>query len=101
MGLIMALYWLVRREEGMGMGDVKLLMMMGAFLGVLPAMPFILIVSSLAGAAVGLPMVLIGKKGLQVAMPFGPFLAFAAILYVLHGPEIVAWQFPGLSFMLQ
>ena len=101
LGLIMGLYWLVRREEGMGMGDLKLLMMMGAFLGALPAMPFILIVSSLAGAAVGLPMVVIGKKGLQVAMPFGPFLAFAAILYVLHGPEIVARQFPGLSFMLQ
>jgi len=101
LGLIMALYWLVRREEGMGMGDVKLLMMMGAFLGALPAIPFILIVSSLAGAAVGLPMALVGNKGLKVAMPFGPFLAFAAILYVLHGPEIVARQFPGLAFMLQ
>ena len=101
LGLIMGFYWLVRREEGMGMGDLKLLMMMGAFLGTLPAIPFILIVSSLAGAIVGLPMVLIGKKGLQVAMPFGPFLAFAAILYVLHGPELVRVQFPGLSFMLQ
>jgi leader peptidase (prepilin peptidase)/N-methyltransferase len=101
LGLIMGFYWLVRREEGMGMGDLKLLMMMGAFLGTLPAVPFILIVSSLAGAIVGLPMVLIGKKGLQVAMPFGPFLAFAAILYVLHGPEWVMAQFPGLSFMLQ
>ena len=101
LGLIMGLYWLVRREEGMGMGDVKLLMMMGAFLGFLPAIPFILIVSSLAGAAVGLPMAFIGKKGLRVAMPFGPFLAFAAILYVLHGPELVARFFPGIAFILQ
>jgi leader peptidase (prepilin peptidase)/N-methyltransferase len=101
LGLIMGLYWLVRREEGMGMGDVKLLMMMGAFLGFLPAIPFILIVSSLAGAAVGLPMAFIGKKGLRVAMPYGPFLAFAAILYVLHGPEVVARFFPGIAFMLR
>jgi leader peptidase (prepilin peptidase)/N-methyltransferase len=101
LGLIMAFYWLVRREEGMGMGDVKLLMMMGAFLGTLPAIPFILIVSSLAGAAVGLPMAVIGKKGLRAAMPFGPFLAFAAILYVFHGPEIVARHFPGIAFLLQ
>jgi leader peptidase (prepilin peptidase)/N-methyltransferase len=101
LGLIMAFYWVVRREEGMGMGDVKLLMMMGAFLGTLPAIPFILIVSSLAGAAVGLPMAVIGKKGLRAAMPFGPFLAFAAILYVFHGPEIVARHFPGIAFLLQ
>ncbi len=101
LGLIMVGYWVVRREEGMGMGDVKLLMMMGAFLGPLPAIPFILVVSSLAGACVGLPMAFLGKKGLRVAMPFGPFLAFAGILYVLHGPEIVAMYFPGLSFLLQ
>ena len=97
----MLAYWLVRREEGMGLGDVKLLMMMGAFLGPLPAIPFILIVSSMAGAMVGIPLALVGKKGLRVAMPFGPFLAFAAILYVLHGPEIVQMYFPGVAFLLR
>jgi leader peptidase (prepilin peptidase)/N-methyltransferase len=101
LALIMGSYWLFRREEGMGMGDVKLLMMIGAFLGALPAIPFVLIVSSLAGAVVGLPMAFLGKKGLRVAMPFGPFLAFGAILYVLHGPEIIARFFPGVSFLLQ
>ncbi|MGB0640110.1 MAG: prepilin peptidase [Myxococcota bacterium] len=101
LALIMGAYWLFRREEGMGMGDVKLLMMIGAFLGTVPAIPFVLIVSSLAGAAVGLPMALFGNKGLRVAMPFGPFLAFGAILYVLHGPEIIARFFPGVSFLLQ
>jgi len=100
LGAIMLAYWLIRREEGMGLGDVKLLMMMGAFLGPLPAIPFILIVSSMAGALVGLPMALIGNKGLRVAIPFGPFLAFAAILYVLHGPEIVQVYFPGVAFLL-
>ena len=100
LGFIMLAYWVVRREEGMGLGDVKLLMMMGAFLGPLPAVPFILIVSSMAGAVVGLPLAFVGKKGLRVAMPFGPFLAFAGILYVLHGPEIVQIYFPGVAFLL-
>ena len=100
LGLIMLLYWIVRREEGMGLGDVKLLIMMGAFLGPLPAIPFILIVSSMAGALVGLPLALVGNKGLRVAIPFGPFLAFAGVLYVLHGPEIVQRHFPGVAFLL-
>ena len=100
LGFIMLAYWLIRREEGMGLGDVKLLMMMGAFLGPLPAVPFILIVSSMAGALVGIPLALLGNKGLRVAMPFGPFLAFAGILYVLHGPEIVQIYFPGVAFLL-
>ena len=100
LGFIMLAYWLVRREEGMGLGDVKLLMMMGAFLGPLPAVPFILIVSSMVGALVGIPLAILGNKGLRVAMPFGPFLAFAAIVYVLHGPEIVQVYFPGVAFLL-
>ncbi len=101
LALVMGLYWLVRREEGMGMGDVKLLAMMGAFFGAAPAIPFILIVASMAGAVVGIPLALLGNKGLRVAMPFGPFLALAAVLYLLHGPEIVARYFPGVAFMLQ
>ena len=100
LGAIMLLYWIVRREEGMGLGDVKLLIMMGAFLGPLPAIPFILIVSSMAGALVGLPLALLGNKGLRVAIPFGPFLAFAGVLYVLHGPEIVQRYFPGVAFLV-
>jgi leader peptidase (prepilin peptidase)/N-methyltransferase len=101
LALIMGAYWLFRREEGMGMGDVKLLMMIGAFLGAVPAIPFVLVVSSLVGAAVGVPMALFGNKGLRVAMPFGPFLAFGTILYVLHGPEIISRFFPGVAFILQ
>ena len=101
LGMVMFLYWLIRREEGMGMGDVKLLAMMGAFFGPLPAIPFIIIVASMVGACVGLPMAFFGNKGLRLAMPFGPFLAFASVLYALHGPEIVARYFPGVAFMLQ
>ena len=99
LALIMGLYWLVRREEGMGMGDVKLLMMMGAFLGTLPAIPFIMIVSSLAGALVGLLAGRWTRSALSDSV--WAFLAFAAILYVLHGPEIMARAFPGLSIVFQ
>jgi leader peptidase (prepilin peptidase)/N-methyltransferase len=96
---IMGLYWIVRREVGMGLGDVKLVAMMGAFLGAAPAVPFILVVASMIGAVVGVVMALNGRHGLRVALPFGPFLAFAAVLYILHGPELVVRHFPGFALM--
>ena len=98
--LVMGLYWLVRREEGMGFGDVKLLAMIGAFLGPLPAVPFVLFIASVAGAVVGLPLVLLRGRGLKAALPFGPFLAFGALVWVLHGPELLRSWFPGLSLLL-
>jgi leader peptidase (prepilin peptidase) / N-methyltransferase len=96
---IMGLYWLVRRQEGMGMGDVKLLAMMGAFLGAAPAVPFILVVASMMGAVVGVALVLFGGRGLKTAVPFGPFLALAAMIYVLHGPELVRAHLPGFALI--
>lgn len=100
LGSVMGLYWLVRREEGMGFGDVKLLAMMGAFLGALPAVPFILFLASVAGAAVGLPLALARGSGLRAALPFGPFLALGAIVYLLHGPELLERWLPGVWLMM-
>ena len=94
LGLVMVVFWLVRRREGMGMGDVKLLAMIGAFLGAWPAVPFVIFVSSVIGAAVGLPMALLRKNSLGMALPYGPFLALAAILWLLHGPELVELWYP-------
>jgi leader peptidase (prepilin peptidase)/N-methyltransferase len=94
---VMGLYWLVRRREGMGMGDVKLLAMLGAFLGPWPALPFILFVSSATGALVGIPMAMTKGRGLSTALPFGPFLALAALLYLFHGPQWVARWLPGIA----
>jgi leader peptidase (prepilin peptidase)/N-methyltransferase len=96
---IMGAYWLVRRQEGMGMGDVKLLAMMGAFLGAAPAVPFILIGASMLGAVVGVGLMLFGGRGLKTAVPFGPFLALAAMIYVLHGPELVRQHLPGFALL--
>ena len=94
LGLVMVVFLVVRRKEGMGMGDVKLLAMIGAFLGAWPAIPFVIFVSSVIGALVGLPMALLRKDSLGMALPYGPFLALAAILWLLHGPELVDLWYP-------
>lgn len=100
LGTVMALYWLVRREDGMGFGDVKLLAMMGAFLGAIPAVPFILFLASVAGAAIGVPVALLQRRGFRAALPFGPFLALAGMVWLLHGPELLQRWFPGVGLLL-
>ena len=86
--------WLTGKE-GMGGGDIKLLAMMGAFLG-WKSIPFIIFASSLVGSVVGVTMMLIQKKDSKLAIPFGPYLAFGAILHIFYGRQIVQWYF-GLS----
>lgn len=81
-------YWLWRREEGMGFGDVKLLAMIGAFLGALPAIPFVIVVSSVLGSVAGITLMITQGRGMKTQLPFGPFLALAAVLYVFFGDEL-------------
>lgn len=81
--------WLTGRE-GMGGGDAKLLAMMGAFLGI-KAVPFIIFTSSLIGSVVGLSLMKIQGKDRHLAIPFGPYLVFGAILYIFFGPQIIYW----------
>ena len=82
-------HWLTGKE-GMGGGDIKLLAMMGAFLG-WKAIPFIIFASSLIGSVVGISLMLIKKKDSKLAIPFGPYLAFAAILYIFYGRPLIHW----------
>lgn len=84
------LYWIWRKEEGMGGGDIKLLAWMGAVLG-WKAVPFIVLVSSLVGSMLGIAYAMKSKAGLKSTIPFGPFLAVAAILYLLGGMELGDW----------
>jgi leader peptidase (prepilin peptidase)/N-methyltransferase len=89
---IAAGYYLVRREEGMGMGDVKMLAMVGAFLG-WRAVLLTLILASMAGAVIGLALMTSKKEGLRYALPFGTFLALAAFVSMLYGDALVNWYF--------
>jgi len=81
--------WLTGRE-GMGGGDIKLLAMVGAWLG-WKAIPFILFSSSLIGVLIGGGSMLINKQGLRHKIPFGPFLSIASIIYIFFGPELIKW----------
>lgn len=88
--LVAWLYELFTKKEGMGGGDVKLLAMMGAFLG-WRAVPFILFASSLIGSVIGITVMLAQKKDAKLAIPFGPFLAAGAVLYIFFGKAIIFW----------
>ena len=77
-------YELVTKREGMGGGDIKLLAMIGAFLG-WQSLLFVLLVSSLLGAVVGISVMMIKGQDMKYAVPFGPFLSFAAVAYIFFG----------------
>lgn len=83
-------YELITRKEGMGGGDIKLLAMMGAFLG-WKSIPFIIFVGSLLGSVIGISLMIAQKKDSKLAIPFGPFLATAAIIYIFFGDNIIGW----------
>ena len=83
-------YYLWRREEGMGMGDVKMLAMLGAFLG-WKAVLVTVILASFAGAFVGLAMMAVQRGSMKYALPFGTFLAIGAVVAMFVGEPLVAW----------
>jgi leader peptidase (prepilin peptidase)/N-methyltransferase len=81
----------ILRKEAMGMGDVKLMAMIGIYLGWWPHIPITLIAASLFGSIVGIALILVRKKKMESAIPFGPFLAIGALLSLLYGNIILAW----------
>ncbi len=83
-------YALFTGKEGMGGGDIKLLAMVGAFLGYKAILPVIFF-SSLMGTAVGVPLMLIKKADGRLAIPFGPFIAAATLVYLFAGAQIIRW----------
>jgi leader peptidase (prepilin peptidase) / N-methyltransferase len=96
-GLLLLLaegYYRVRGEEGLGMGDVKMLGMIGAFLG-WKLMLLTLVLSSFLGSFIGLAMIASRRGSLKYALPFGTFLAAGAIFASVLGDAVVAWY---LSF---
>ncbi len=83
-------YYLWRREEGMGMGDVKMLAMIGAFLG-WKAVLVTLVLSSFAGAFIGLGLMAVQRGTMKYALPFGTFLAIGAVVAMFVGEPLIAW----------
>jgi len=91
--LVAWVYQLLTGREGMGGGDIKLLAMIGAFLG-WPSVPLTLFSASLTGSVVGI--LLMVRKGVdgQYALPFAPFLCFGALFALFFGDWLVAFYMP-------
>jgi leader peptidase (prepilin peptidase)/N-methyltransferase len=83
-------YQVLRHKDGLGGGDIKLLAMIGAFLG-WPGVVFTVLASSLIGSAVGVVVMWRSRKGLGTMLPFGPFLALGALLYLFWGDAFYRW----------
>lgn len=83
-------YYLWRKEEGMGMGDVKMLAMIGAFLG-WKAVLVTLVLSSFSGALIGVLLMAAQRGNMKFALPFGTFLAVGAVFAMLVGDPLVTW----------
>jgi leader peptidase (prepilin peptidase)/N-methyltransferase len=83
-------YYRLRGVEGLGMGDVKMLAMIGAFLG-WKLMLVTLVLASFAGSLVGLGLIVSGRGGMKLALPFGTFLAVGALVAAVAGDPFLAW----------
>lgn len=83
-------WYLLRREEGMGLGDAKMLALIGAFLG-WKGMLVTLFLASLAGALIGMALIWRGRAGLRSMLPFGSFLALGGLAALFAGRALAAW----------
>jgi leader peptidase (prepilin peptidase)/N-methyltransferase len=81
-----SIYWaykLLRKREGMGYGDFKLLAALGAWLG-WTMLPAIVLMASLVGSVVGIALMVLNRRGLDYQIPFGPYLAAAGLICFLY-----------------
>ncbi|HYG32785.1 MAG TPA: A24 family peptidase [Methylophilaceae bacterium] len=88
--ILWSIYWLfklVTGKEGMGYGDFKLLAAIGAWFG-WQLLPAVILLSSLAGSIIGIGLILLARRGRNVPMPFGPYLALGGICALFWGPQI-------------
>lgn len=92
---VAVLYFYIRKQDGLGGGDIKLLAWIGAILG-LSAIPVVILFASLWGSFFGLSLALFRREGLKTAIPFGPYLALGAQFYLFFGEQAIGWYFQTL-----
>jgi leader peptidase (prepilin peptidase)/N-methyltransferase len=91
-----SIYWafkLATGKEGMGYGDFKLLAALGAWLGWKALLPIVLL-SSVVGAAVGIVLIVLARRGREIPIPFGPYLAAAGFIVMLVGDRLTSLLVP-------
>jgi len=88
--LIAEIYYRIRHEEGLGMGDVKMLAMVGAFVGWKLTL-VTLVMASLSGSVIGVALIVTRRGTLKYALPFGTFLALGAAVAATVGPGLLDW----------
>lgn len=95
--LIAFLYYLLTKKDGMGGGDIKLLAMIGAFLGY-KGVFFTIFASSIIGTTIGIIYMLISKKDMKFAVPFGPFLSMGSVIYIFLGDIIISFYINNIIY---
>lgn len=91
--ILWSIYWLfklVTGKDGMGYGDFKLLAAIGAWFG-WQLLPAVILLSSVLGAVIGIGLIILAKRGREVPMPFGPFLAIGGIAALFLGQELASY----------
>ncbi|MGH6624166.1 MAG: prepilin peptidase [Burkholderiaceae bacterium] len=91
-----SIYWLfklITGKEGMGYGDFKLLAALGAWMGWKALLPIVLL-SSAVGAVVGVVLIVLARRGREIPIPFGPYLATAGFIVLITGQTLTSWLVP-------
>jgi leader peptidase (prepilin peptidase)/N-methyltransferase len=91
--ILWSIYWLFKLttgKEGMGYGDFKLLAALGAWMGWKMLLPIILI-SSVVGAVIGIVLIVLARRGREIPIPFGPYLAAAGLIVLVYGDALARY----------
>ena len=92
------IFYRLRGIEGLGLGDVKMVAMIGAFLGV-PLTLLTLLIGSVLGSVIGLALINLSGRDRSYHMPFGTFLGFGALVATLFGLDIISRYLAALSIL--
>jgi leader peptidase (prepilin peptidase)/N-methyltransferase len=97
--IVAELYYLITRREGMGLGDAKLLAMIGAFLG-LRSLPLVIFAGSMLGTIIGIFFLFLSKEGRFYKIPFGPFLSVGSLVYLVISTGNIRVQLGAFNWIL-